>query len=179
MSRVGIKGVDSLTKRFNNISSMDLKEVVNRATALVHGQAKELAPVGITGDLGGSIHMSVEEKGNTIEGSVYTNKEYAMYVEFGTGIKGNGTYPYDVKDLSLEYASSPWYIPVDKMDAETAERYHFPKVQGKNGAEYYVCHGQEAQPYMYPALADNSKLIRQMFKNTVISKLKENCKGGQ
>ena len=178
MSRVGIKGVDRLSQRFNNISNMDLKEVVNKATALVHGQAKELAPVG-EGPLGESIHMSVEEKGNTITGSVYTNLEYAMFVEFGTGVKGNGTYPYEVEGLSLEYASSPWYIPVDKMDAETAEKYHFPKVHGKNGAEYYVCHGQEAQPYMYPALADNSKIIRQMFKNTVVSKLKENCKGGQ
>ena len=178
MASVGIKGVDSLTRRFEGIANMELKETVKQATALVHGQAKALAPVGITGDLAGSIHMKVENKGKKIQGLVYTNKEHAMYAEFGTGIKGNGTYPYEIDGLNLEYASEPWYIPVDKLDAETAERYHFKKVSGKAGAEYYICYGQEAQPFMYPALKDNEKTIKQMFKNGVKTKLKENCKGG-
>lgn len=160
MAHVGIKGVDRLTQRFNNIANMELKDIVNKATALVHGQAKELAPVD-KGQLAGSIHMQVKDTGKAIEGRVYTNVEYAPYVEFGTGINGNGTYPYEVEGLSLEYRDKGWaYFDEDKE-------------------EWIYTKGQEAQPYMYPALKDNEKTIKQMFKNGVKTKLKENCKGGQ
>lgn len=179
MSRVSIKGVDRLTQRFNKIANIELRDTMNKAVQLVHGQAKALAPPGITGDLGGSIHMQVKDTGKELQGCVYTNKEYAAYVEFGTGTKGDGTYPYKIDGLNLTYASEPWFIPVGKLDAATAERYHFKKVYGKDGSEYYVCHGQKAQPYMYPALKNHEKTIKRMFKDDVHSKLKENCKGGQ
>ena len=177
MAGIGLKNADRCMKRFNNIANMELKGVINKATTLVHGQAKALAPVGITSDLGESIHMSVTET----EGRVYTNVEYAPFVEFGTGIKGNGSYPYEIKGLSLEYRSSPWYIPASELEAETAERYHFPKVYGKDGAEYYVCYGQEAQPFMYPALKNNEKTIRKMIQDAINIKLKENSEnsGGE
>ena len=179
MARVSIKNVDRLTQRFNKIANMELRSTMNEAVKLVHGQAKALAPVGISGDLAGSIKMKVKDTGKELQGRVYTNKKYAMYVEFGTGIKGDGTYPYEIDGLNLTYESEPWFIPASKMDAETAERYHFQKVYGKNGAEYYICYGQEAQPYMYPALKENEKTIKRMFKDGVKTKLKENCRGGQ
>lgn len=131
---------------------------MNKATQLVHGQAKELAPVD-KGQLAGSIHMQVKDTGKTLEGRVYTNVEYAAYVEFGTGITGNGTYPYEVEGLSLEYKDKGWaYFDEDK-------------------GEWIYTKGQEAQPYMYPALKENEKTIKQMFKNGVHTKLKQNCKG--
>lgn len=159
MARVSVKGVDSVMQRFNNIADMELRDLVNKATALVHGQAKALAPVD-KGQLAGSIHMRVEgtENGN-IQGSVTTNVEYASYVEFGTGIKGNGTYPYEVKGLSLEYRDKGWAY----LDEDTGE--------------YIYTKGQEAQPYMYPALKENEKTIKQIFRNGVKTKLKQNCKG--
>ena len=138
---------------------MELKSAVNKATQLVHGQAKALAPAD-TGQLRGSIHMQVKDKGNEIEGRVYTNVEYAAYVEFGTGIKGNGTYPYQVEGLNLEYKNKGWaYYDEDK-------------------GEWIFTKGQKAQPYMYPALKQNEKTIKAILKQGVHTKLKENCKGG-
>lgn len=132
---------------------------MNDATKLVHGQAKALAPVD-KGQLAGSIHMQVKATDNAVEGRVYTNVEYAAYVEFGTGIKGNGTYPYQVEGLSLEYRDKGWaYFDEDK-------------------GEWIYTKGQEAQPYMYPALKENEKTIKRMFKDGVHTKLKQNCKGG-
>ena len=179
MASITIKNIDSLTKKFNNIAKMELKGTVNKAVLLVQGQAKELAPTGKGGGAGlkGSIKVSVKDKGTKIEGSVHTNKEYAPYVEFGTGIKGDGTYPYDVKGLSLSYKSEPWYIPASEIDEDTAEKYHFKKVHGKD-MDFYVCYGQPAQPFMYPALKNNEKVIKAMFKDGVKTKLKANCKGG-
>ena len=178
MARVNVKGVDSVTRRFNNIANMDLKAAISKATQLVHGQAKALAPAN-DGLLRESIHMSVKDTGKAIQGQVYTNLEYAPYVEFGTGVKGDGTYPYKIKGLTLKYADSAWYIPANKISAKTAERYKFAKVYGKDGAEYYLCYGQKAQPYMYPALKENEKIIKQILRSGVKTKLKENSQGGQ
>ncbi len=138
---------------------MELRDTMNKATQLVHGQAKALAPVD-KGQLAGSIHMQVKDTGKAVEGRVYTNVEYAAYVEFGTGIKGNGTYPYQVEGLNLTYKDKGWaYYDEDK-------------------GEWIYTKGQKAQPYMYPALKENERTIKQMFKNGVHTKLKQNCKGG-
>jgi HK97 gp10 family phage protein len=159
LATVGVKGIDRLTKRFNKIANMELLDAVNKATQLVHGQAKALAPVD-KGQLAGSIHMQVKDTGKALEGRVYTNVEYAPYVEFGTGITGNGTYPYKIDGLSLEYKDKGWaYFDEDKD-------------------EWIYTKGQEAQPYMYPALKENERTIKQIFKDGVHTKLKQNCKGG-
>lgn len=160
MATVTIKNIDRLTQRFNKIANMELRDTVNKATELVHGQAKALAPVD-TGGLAGSIHMQVKDTGKELQGRVYTNLEYAPYVEFGTGVTGNGTYPHEIEGLNLEYKNKGWaYYDEDK-------------------GEWIYTRGQKAQPYMYPSLNMHKKTIKRMFKDGVNTKLKENCKGGQ
>ena len=160
MANVSIKGIDRLTQRFNKIANMELKTSVNKATQLVHGQAKDLATAD-TGQLRGSIHMQVKDTGKEIQGRVYTNCEHAPYVEFGTGIKGNGTYPYTIEGLTLEYKNKGWaYYDEDKD-------------------EWIYTKGQKAQPYMYPSLNMHKKTIKKILKEGVHTKLKENSKGGQ
>ena len=138
---------------------MELRSTVNEATKLVHGQAKALAPAD-TGLLRESIHMEVKTAGEELQGRVYTNCEYAASVEFGTGIKGDGTYPYEVEGLSLEYKNKGWAY----LDEDTGE--------------WIYTKGQKAQPYMYPALKNHEKTIKRMFKDGVKTELKQNCKGG-
>ena len=146
MATVTVKNIDRLIHKLNKIGDMELKDKMTEATVLVHGQAKSLAPVD-TGNLAGSIRMEVKSNKQNIEGRVYTNVQYAPYVEFGTGVKGNGSYPYDIKGLKLTYHES-WG-------------------------------GQPAQPYMYPALKNNEKYIKDLFKDGVKTKLKNSCKGGK
>ena len=172
MQNITLKNADQLKQKLNDIANINVVGAINQATALVHGQAKALAPAN-DGLLRNSIHMSVK---NGV-GRVYTNVEYASYVEFGTGIKGNGTYPYKIKGLNLKYESSPWYIPVDKIKEKDAQKYHFKKVQGKDGKEYYECYGQKSQSFMYRALKENEKLIKEILKKGVRDHLAQNCKG--
>lgn len=140
---------------------MELKEAMNKATQLVHGQAKNFATsFSDTGNLRASINMSVKDTGKELQGRVYTNCEYAMYVEFGTGIKGNGTYPYKIEGVTLTYKPKGWaYYDEDK-------------------GEWIYTKGQKAQPYMYPALNMHKKTIKAILKQGVYTKLKENSKGG-
>ena len=163
MANVSIKGVDRLTQRFNKIANMELSAAMNKATELVFDQAKMLAPTnkqGGGGYLRSSIHMQVKDNGNEMQGQVITNCEYAIYVEMGTGVKGNGTYPYKIKGFTPEYKPKGWaYFDEDK-------------------GEWIYTKGQKAQPYMYPALNMHKKTIKKILKEGVYTKLKENSKGG-
>lgn len=122
MATVTIKNIDRLQQRLNKIANIELKKAMIDATKLVHAQAKELAPVD-TGNLAGSIHQEVKIKGENLEGRVFTNVEYAPYVEFGTGIKGNGSYPYKINGLNLAYkedwvgmVAQPYMYPALKQN---------------------------------------------------------------
>lgn len=160
MGNITIKNIDRLTKRLNNVSTIDMVPMVNKATLIVEAQAKALCD-GFqfpTGALKGSIHPKVEIKGKNVIGSVYTSLNHAPYIEFGTGIKGNGTYPYSVKGLSLEYRSTPWVY--------------------NDGDQFWYTKGQVAKPFMYPALNMNKERIRNLFQSEYKKAIHQSIKGG-
>lgn len=152
---VKINGIERLQKKLEQISTQDLKPGVTKATGIVETAAKRLCPVK-TGDLRRSIHMKVEDNAQEVKGTVYTNMEYAPYVEFGTGIKGQGTY-YPVEGLTLEYRQTPW--PIKMPDGRTI----------------WVS-GQVAQPYMYPALEWNKDRCNKAVADAIRKKIKELAK---
>lgn len=160
MASITIKNADRLLQRLNNIANTDVYDTMVKATTLVQAQAKLLAPKD-TGNLAGSIHQNITKSNDNILGSISTNVRYAPYVEFGTGVKGNGTYPYKPKNINLTYRSSGWcYFDESKQ-------------------ELIFTKGQVAQPYMYPALKRNEKAIKQLFKDGVKAKIDSQCKGGK
>lgn len=155
---MSVKNADRLLKKLDNIASVDVIKPMRKATALVHGQAKTLCPTD-TGALRGSIHMEVKEQLKNVIGRVYTNVSYASYVEFGTGIKGNGSYPYKNKTI-LSYRDTPWVYTPD-------------------GEKYFKTYGQVAQPYMYPALHFHRKEIKEILGSNINASFKSICnKGG-
>lgn len=99
---VELKGGKELIKKLNKLSEMEQAEPIKWATAEILRNAKLYVPKD-TGMLANSIHMDVTKEGKQIIGKVFTNNEYALYVEFGTGIKGNGSYPYKPKGVNLSY----------------------------------------------------------------------------
>lgn len=107
MARVDIqvKGIAELRSRINDIknSANTLSDGVNRASGLVSRRAKNRAPVD-TGQLRGSIQIiPAEQRDNTVIGGVNVSAEHAMYVEFGTGVKGSGS-SHPAKDkLGISY----------------------------------------------------------------------------
>lgn len=152
--KVDIIGIDELLYKFDNVAKIKLTDTVNKATAVVQSQAKVLAPVD-TGNLRGSIHMEVKQMDNLIQGRVYTNVKYAPFVEFGTGVKGNGTYPYKPKGVNLTYRNSGWCYWSDKED------------------KLIYTTGQVAQPYMYPAVKQCRNNIKAIMKSGLNDELKK------
>ena len=125
--------LEKLIGKLNKLSNQQMDQALNKACILVENQAKENCPVD-TGELRMSITHYVE--GQT--GIVGTNKHYAPYVEYGTGIEardGNGR-------------QTPWSY----KDAK---------------GEWHTTRGQKPQPFLEPALLDNEKNIVKIFKEAI------------
>ena len=135
--KIRIDNSDKVIKKLNTLNDIEAEDIIKKATEFCHGQAKEMCPVD-TGNLKESIHVKFKQNGKKSVGKVYTNVEYAAFVEFGTGKTGEGSYEYEDKlQDKLTYKQKPW----------------------KTGFGW--TNGQIAQPYMYPAL---NKSIQYMLK---------------
>ncbi len=86
-----MENLESLINRLGASKALARAAVFNgvrKAGLLVERDAKLLCPVD-TGNLRGSIHTDVENTAQGAEAIVYTNVDYAPYVEYGTGEKGD------------------------------------------------------------------------------------------
>lgn len=100
---IEVNGIDTFLKHINTVVSHDkIKRAIKVATMNVEATAKHLCPVD-TGNLRNRIHMSVKEDGETIIGRVSNDTEYAMFVEFGTGVRGEASDYPKANQLGLSY----------------------------------------------------------------------------
>ena len=130
--QISVDGVDGVLNRLYNLASEDkLQNALALAGEVVRADAVMNCPVD-TGRLRGSITSTVE--GNSAV--IGTNVEYAPYVEFGTGAKG------------------------DKSVAHTTKK-HWTYY---SGGRFYTTSGQAAQPFLVPALKNNVPKIIEKFR---------------
>lgn len=116
MAQITIRGTKELQNLLKNVGTAPIERTIKKVTVEVQGQAKALAPAD-TGTLRNSIRMNYDS--NKKEGKVYTNNEYATYVEFGTGIRGNGSYPDSNKNLTYN----------QNWKGQVAQPYMYPALQ--------------------------------------------------
>lgn len=105
-------------------------KALNRAGLIVENEAKMLCPID-TGQLRNSITHRLQNNGTERACIVGTNVEYAPYVEFGTGIHA----------VNGDGRQTPWVY-------RTAD------------GQYYWTEGQEAQPYLEPALEHKANEVK-------------------
>ena len=135
--KIEFEGLDRVIARIESIAEeQKLERALGRACAVVERSAKQKAPKG-NGTLRNSITSRVENN----EGIVFTNLEYAPYVEFGTGLfaeGGNGR-----KEV-------PWHYQDDK-------------------GEWHTTSGMRPHPYMRPALLENRQKIVEILKEGLLN----------
>lgn len=122
MAGITIRGLDAVLKNYDRrISRTSARNIVNKAAIMVEGQAKLLAPVD-TGALSQSITVdpAAEDRGE-VRARVVTDKEYAAYVEFGTGVRGAGSSAHQPVSGSISYGTragqlaQPYMHPAAEM----------------------------------------------------------------
>lgn len=128
-----IINLDKLNYKLEILANLDISKALNKACLVVENEAKRLCPVD-TGDLRNSITHEVDDG----VGIVGTNKEYAPYVEYGTGIfavEGNGR-------------DTPWSYQDDE-------------------GNWHTTIGQKPQPFLEPAARIKKKLVIKVFNDEI------------
>lgn len=65
--------------------------VVRETTTFIHSEAAANAPIGPTGMLANGNQMELESIGDGYRGEVWNTMDYASYVNYGTGSRGQGS----------------------------------------------------------------------------------------
>ena len=166
-----IEGLHELRVQLEGLSAIDVAPLVRRQAEAVRAAAVLRAPSS-NGELRGSIKSDVTVTDQEVVGTVYTNKEYAQYVEFGTGPVGAANHAGISPDVAITYRTSGWWISEDQIDPNVAEKYHFKCIEYE-GKKFYYTTGQRAQPFMYPALASMEQKVVKDLRNDLRALMKE------
>lgn len=150
-----INGLDELCTKLGRLSavSQDMGvKAARRAIKYVQANAKMNCPVN-EGELRNSIRTRTYKAEDGATAVCYTNKEYAEYVENGTGPEGAKNHAGISPDIHPVYATRGWAFPASAI---TSGAYHFAE-RMYGGEKYYLTSGQRALPFLYPALKDGEK----------------------
>ncbi|MDO4333830.1 MAG: HK97 gp10 family phage protein [Eubacteriales bacterium] len=158
-----IHRLDNLLSKFNRLGDVPesvLRVSVARETASVQAKARiGLGRHSKTGELINSIHIMTEVYEGGVRGICFTDKNYAAHVEFGTGPNGEAMHAGISPAVTPAYVQHGWMIPAKAMSREEAEDYGLGVVEKGGKVLGYLTNGQQAHPYMYPALKDNEDTI--------------------
>lgn len=145
-----IVGIDKLKLKLSQLLPEEEALKATRHAAEIIRSAIT-APVD-TGNLQRSIHTRKTSEG----AAVYTNCEYAVYVEFGTGPKGQAGDHSKTAPIPMSYRQDSWI-------------YKDPKTN-----KTYKTSGQAPQPFMYPAAHNPAvqKAVREDFNAQVLKRLR-------
>ena len=152
-----IEGLDRLYRKIARLHNIDIKPIIEDATIRIRDEAKMRVPVD-TGELQNSIDYNVDISAKGFTGKVFTNKEHGLYVELGTGPKGEASHIGISPEIKPIYSPSGWvYYDIDKQ-------------------KFIFTNGQPARPFMYPALHDNREKISKFIQEKVQRKIEEASK---
>lgn len=142
---IKVAGLDNLLKKLDTLGgdvSASTQKALLRAGGVFEKAAKDCCPVD-TGHLRDSIHTEAKDA-NTV--SVGTNMDYAAYVEYGTGPKGDSSVPHTTKK--------------------------FWRYQDEDG-NWHTSHGQPPQPYMRTAFSENKDKAVEAVKESIREDVEE------
>lgn len=161
MIRISVEGLSAVEQALSSLGEdmiSNVMEGMEQGLARVVREAKKLCPVD-TGELRGSIRAEVNKDASAVTGTVGSSKEYAVYVEMGTGDKGresggNGS------PVKASYRTGGWFVPLKKT-----EMIEDTIVKESNG---FWTTGQPARPYLWPAWKANREKVLASIRRAVL-----------
>lgn len=173
MSLLGSTELIAKLEKMNPKVEVAITRQMNRECVAIQSIARANTIVN-NGELRRSIRTTVEKTSNKITGKVFTTAPYAMYVEFGTGPKGEAEHGGISPHVMPTYISDPWFIHQSMIDPKDALRYGWK--EWKIGGEiFYRTYGQVAQPFLYPAYKTKEKQAKENINKAIKVALAEVC----
>ena len=171
-----IKNLGSLFAKLNSMNAAAVKAVekgMKQGIKYTQAEAKRNCPKN-EGNLRNDIETRVEIDGRTVSGIVAVNNDHAVYVEFGTGPKGQANHAGTSPNVSPKYHQGSWWIHEGSGDKEirrdVAEKYHFFYIDTPEG-RFYQSSGQPAQPFLYPAIHATKDRVVRVVSDVAIKEL--------
>ena len=143
-----IKGLDSLMQKLSSLGGNlqgALKRAVQQTTQAAEKEANIRKPYSSI-----SIQSEVKETVGKIEGRVFALPLWDMYVELGTGPKGQADHGGISPNISVTYTQHPWAY------------------QTEDGS-WVTTSGQPAKPHLYPA----AKLAEPIFEQAAANEIRK------
>lgn len=164
-----IMNLDKLFVKIKRMEHIDVSDIAEDVGAKIKDVARENAPVKST-ELRNSIQYRTHVTTNEWETEIYTPNEHALYVEVGTGPRGQENHEGISPNLNPIYSPTGWLIPIEKFPDYADYGYTPITIKGK---QFIRSNGQKAQPFMYPALKDNEVKVKRFIKQRIKKKLKD------
>jgi HK97 gp10 family phage protein len=128
---IRLEGIENILQEIEQLDdTSNFTPALQKACAVIERAAKQKAPKDT-----GALRRSITSEVNGLEGVVFTNLEYAPYVEYGTGLFAENGGRADV----------PWNYQDDE-------------------GNWHSTSGQHPQPFMRPALNENRERVINILK---------------
>lgn len=157
----GLDDVFSLLDRFDEDGLEDaLRAGLGSGLQKIAGAAKMLCPVNkLSGASASGLKNSIKTrinmgKGGNMVGEVYVGKQYGVFVEMGTGPKGEQSHA----GVNPEWLSKVTYSP---------KGWVYPTGSDKKGEEYRYTLGQPARPFLYPAYRSEKHKVADEIRRAI------------
>ena len=176
---VEIKGLDSLRRKLKATpkiledamwdATFEITELIKQATELRIASSVKYGSGELSGSYKNEVVINAQGK---IVGRIWSDKEQAMYREFGTGPIGQASQKDLPEGITPVYSTSAWFIPVDEVEIDLEAIYGIPRItiQGK---DFFLTRGQPARPALYPSLKEIVEQAPDIYKEHVQKRLKE------
>lgn len=116
------------------------------------------------------LNITVNEKGVLID----VNCEYAIFIEYGTGIVGSQNPHPQPKRANWHYGDGGWWYPTNET---IQSRYPLQKTKLINGQLYAYTKGQKSKPFMYDTYLWASRSINNIIRKHISNFTKNQVKG--
>lgn len=160
-----MEGLDKLLRQLDDISDMEdeLFGIMNECGKFIADDARLRVAVD-KGDLRKSIQHTTRKVEGGIETCAHTNSDHAAFVEFGTGPAGREHHEGISLNVAPVYRQEKWRARIPSLVSDT-----------DSGIRYIA--GQQAQPYLYPALKDNEEQLSDYVKSGIANAVRRKIHG--
>ena len=155
---IDLKGIEDVLARLQVLDGEHVlaaaRAPMQRELQTIRHEAVNNCPVD-TGELRQSIKTRTKIRDGELRGEVYTNKEYAVYVEMGTGPRGEASH----EGVSPELAAQVTYNPTGWYTTRKGVMRH--------------TRGKPARPFLYPAVKAHEEGAKARIARTIIRAIRE------